>query len=577
MSKYTRRHALGLFLSLLVIGSVALLSSAQGQIGGGQKAIASLEDFPHVPTPFRVHDWTATSRDYEHLIFHKRPQGLYLPLLRRYPAGAETRGGSTGPRFGLPSYVGAKGGDEALDVLGAVLGGSLAGVDETNRVTHGPDWVQMCEAYYTTLNGHGLVLNNVDSQGAGSFWYDLFPSCLFFQIDALYPGHAGLDKKMRAVADSWLFYLTVIHHDFQHTGLDFRTLQFVDKWREPDAVAEIGWLEYMAFVKFHDPRYLAAAKACLADYDAMTQNPCYEVLGFFGPALSARLNAEQGCSSDTNKMLDWVFAPTSASRPGWGCISERWGDYDAYGLLGSTTDSGGYAFSMNTFVGAGTLLPVVRYAPQYSRTLGRWLLAVASNASLFYPVGLPPGMQSNADWVQQSGVRCIPYEGVRHHGLTTPYATGDAWRPGRPGTNFSLYSAWSVGYLGAVIARTNVPEILRLDCLATDFFHAPADPTFLYYNPLTVAKVVTLALPRRSQRYDIYDAVTQRFLARRVTKPYHLTLPADQAAQIILVPSGGKVMRNARHQLTANGIIIDYRAPAGSSVSRRREGALRQD
>ena len=48
--------------------------------------------------------------------------------------------------------------------------------------------------------------------------------------------------------------------NFDHTGLKLATMQPVEKgWIEPEAAAGIAWLEYMAWVRFKDPRFLTAA------------------------------------------------------------------------------------------------------------------------------------------------------------------------------------------------------------------------------------------------------------------------------------------------------------------------------
>ena len=187
-------------------------------------------------------------------------------------------------------------------------------------------------------------------------------------------------------------------------------------------------------------------------------------IGPRGPPLASRMNAELGRQYSTGKHLNWIFSSGSDARPGWGCESGHWGNYDAYGLAGSTTDTSGYAFSMNTFVAAGVIAPVARYEPQYARLLGRWLLHVAANANLFYPDTLPPNLQSSAAWTQQTGVTSISYEGVRHLGVTTPYATGDATEPVQ---DLNPYGAWASGYLAALFRTSNVPGILEIDCVAT--------------------------------------------------------------------------------------------------------------
>jgi len=119
-----------------------------------------------------------------------------------------------------------------------------------------------------------------------------------------------------------------------------------------------------------------------------------------------------------SKHLNWVFSSGSDARPD-GLSEWALGSYDCHGLFGSTTDSSGYAFSMNSFV-AADISPTVRYEPQYARLLGRWLLHVAANARLFYPDALETNMQSSAAWVQQTAVRSISYEGLRNLGITTP-------------------------------------------------------------------------------------------------------------------------------------------------------------
>jgi len=446
-----------------------------------------IENFPLLPNPLVIRDWKQTALDYHQLAFNPSATGQYLPLLYEYTAS--TAAGYSGPALGLPSYVGnPRDSGEALTALGAVLGGTLAGLDMASL--NGQDRVQQCEVFYCVVNGHGLVLNNVNSQGSGSGWYDIFPSALFYEISSRYPVRASSQTKMAAIADSWLAALPVLSNNWEHTGFNFTTMTPVTgSWIEPDMAIGIAWLEYMAYLQFHDAKYLAAADTCLTQMNSRTTNPFYETLGFFGPPLASRMNAELGRNYSTSKHLNWIFAPTSDARPGWGCENARWGNYDAYGLMGSTTDSSGYAFSMNSYAAAGIIIPTVRYEPQYARLLGRWLLQLAANANLFYPNTLPTNMQSSAAWVQQTGVQSISYEGVRHLGTTTPYATGDATAPIQ---DLNPYGTWGSGWMAALFQTSNVPGILQIDCVATEAFAAPAHPTYLFYNPYATATQVTL-------------------------------------------------------------------------------------
>jgi hypothetical protein len=517
---------------------------------GINSLVPYIESFPPLPNPLVIRDWRQTALDYHRLAFDRTETGPLLPLLYEY--AANTAAGYSGPAFGLPSYVGRPlDSGEALTALGAVLGATLAGLDMASL--NGMDRVHECEVFYSIVNGHGLVLNNVNSQGSGSAWYDIFPSALFYQIGSRYPGRPSLETKMAAIAESWLASLPVLSNNWEHTGFNFATLRPVDlAWREPDMAIGIAWLEYMAYSKFHDARYLAAADACMTQMNSRDLNPFYETLGFFGPPLAARMNAELGRNYATGKHLNWIFASTSDARPGWGCESARWGNYDAYGLMGSTTDSSGYAFSMNSYAAAGIIAPVVRYEPQYGRLLGRWLLHAAANANLFYPSTLPATMQSSSAWVRQTGVQSISYEGVRNLGATTPYATGDATAPIQ---DFNPYGAWGSGWLAALFQTSNIPAILQIDCVATEAFPPATCPTRLFYNPYPVIKQVAVSVG--PEPAHIYNVSAGAFLAANVTGTIMLALAPDSAMVLALCPSTNAISQSGRF-LRSGAAVIDY-------------------
>ena len=509
-----------------------------------------IEGFPLLPNPLVIRDWKQTALDYHQLAFNPSGAGQYLPLLYEYTAN--TAAGYSGPAFGLPSYVGnSRNSGEALTALGAVLGGTLAGLNLASL--NGQDRVQQCEAFYCVANGHGLVLNNLNSQGSGSAWYDIFPSTMFYHIGSRYPGRVSMQTKMAAIADSWLTALPVLSNNWEHTGFNFTTMTPTDyAWDEPDMAIGIAWLEYLAYVQFHNPNYLAAADTCMTQMNNRTANPFYEVLGFYGPLLAARMNAELGRSYSISKHLNWIFASTSDARPGWGCENGRWGNYDAYGLMGSTTDSSGYAFSMNSYIAPGFIAPLVRYAPQYARLLGRWLLHVAANANLFYPNTLPMNMQSSAAWVQQTGVQSVAYEGVRHLGPTTPYATGDAAAPIQ---DLNPYGTWGSGFMAALFQTSNVPGILQIDCVATEAFPPATCPTYLYYNPYSIEKEVAVSVGPGPKH--LYNLTTGTFLATNVSGTTTFPLSPDSAIVLALCPATNTLSQSGQ-KLLAGGFVIDY-------------------
>jgi hypothetical protein len=520
------------------------------QTNSSSSLIPYIEGFPFLPVPLVIRDWKQTATNYHQLTFDASAYGQYLPLLYSYTLG--TLAGYSGPAFGLPSYVGnPRDGGEALTALGAVLGGTLAGLNMA--ALNGVDRVAQCEAFYSVVNGHGLVLNNINSQGSGSGWYDIFPCTLLYQISARYPGRTLFQSNMVAIAESWRSALPVLSNNWQHTGFNFQTMTTVDSGHvEPDMAIGIAWLEYMAYLQFQNTNYLAAADLCMSQMNTNTLNPFYETLGFYGPVLAARMDAELGRNYSVSKHLNWIFASTSDARPGWGCESSNWGGYDAYGLMGSTADSSGYTFSMNTYSAAGLITPVVRYQPQFARLLGRWLLHVAANANLFYPGTLATNMQSSSAWVQQTGVTNISYEGVRNLGATTPYSTGDAVAPIE---DLNPYGAWGSGFMAALFQTSNVPGILQIDCLATETMPPSAYPTFLFYNPYGVPEAITVKVGPNAT--DLYDAVTGTFVATNVTGNASISILPDNAVVLVQCPATG-VVSQAGQKLLVSGVVVDY-------------------
>jgi hypothetical protein len=129
------------------------------------------------------------------------------------------------------------------------------------------------------------------------------------------------------------------------------------------------------------------------------------------------------------------------------------------------------------------------------------------------------------------------------------------YRPASATTDLGLYGSSHVGILGGIIGRTNVPAILQLDLLKTDYFHAEAYPTFLYYNPCPTAKSIKIDVGPAST--DLYDAVGGEFLQRGVQGETHFTIPSNGARVIVLAPAGGKLHREEKRTLI-DGVVVRY-------------------
>jgi hypothetical protein len=538
-----------------------------------QKPIARAALMPDLPSPLEVRDWKAVARGFDALLFDAGARGQFLPLFQR----DTTRLNAAVDAFFVPSYVGdnrqTPGAQEAITTMGALLGASLVGIDHT---ADGADWVLGQLSYYNTVAG--LLLNNV---GRGpypgyTFWYELFPAMLFTGLVWKHPrtavvpvaltggGTTTMREAMLAVARRWRDAAERLGGadgpGFDVTSFNFSTMQPVRNgtWTEPDGAAGIAWLQYMAWVETGDRRFLQAADTCLRWLERFDRNPFYETLLPFGAYLAARMNAEQGRDYDVARLLDWCFGPSDA-RPGWGVVTDRWGGYDVHGLMGSLTDGGGYAFAMNTFDAAAALVPLVRYDARFARDVGKWMLNLASAARLFYGTFHPADRQSSSFWKgDPQGV--VAYEGLRKDwDGKSPYATGDPIRSGWGKTDLGLYGSSHVGFLGAIVSATGDPAILQLDLLATDFFHGPSYPTFLYWNPYPDRRTVALDVGTGAR--DLYSATVKRFVVLGATGRCELTLEPRSALVIVIVPAGAaRALEDGR--LLADGVVIDYQAAA---------------
>ncbi len=686
-----------------------------------QVIIPRVAGMPNLPQPFAMRDWSQVTRDYLGLVLDFEQRGEHLPLVGWLDNSLTM--------VSFPSYVGGSRDPEAVNYLAAVVSGTLVGLDMRNY--RGQDWVTLGTNFFNAEEG--VYVNRPRGGTGGSFWYDIFPNVLFYQLNNLYPGNSARDEQALSVARKWHEACVALGGktdplalpDFDHTGLNLKTMKPVDQGRiEPEGAAGIAWLEYMAWLKFKDPRFLSAADWSIRSLQTkpVAQSPLYEVLLPYGALIAARMNAEQGCDYDVAKLVNACFEPHGKlqARPGWGVISDRWNRVDAHGLVGSTTDGGGYAFAMNTFQWAGALVPLARYDTRYARDIGKWTLNLANAARLFYPNAHNAEHQSSYAWATAHDRKSvIAYEGIRKwkRGAATaradygtvrgrivqgsfastefrsdvppdsevfeetsgngtpfqhiwefdlpgaqarwlvvaaeriagghannafqfsyasrpagpytpvfsvtgrdsaqvvelpavlrgklyvkaessdqsvgwrgpdrlavdamaisfqsnvgPFAQGDLvvsfidllkeatvpivlYRPASATTDLGLYGSSHVGILGGIIKRTNVERILQLDLLRTDYYHAKAYPTYLYYNPYSSTKTVEINVGTEPR--DIYDAVSDQVIRKNVQGCARFTIQSDAARIVVLVPAGGKVLREGK-RTSIDDVIVRY-------------------
>ena len=302
--------------------------------------------------------------------------------------------------------------------------------------------------------------------------------------------------------------------------------------------------------------YLRAAEWSMEFLVNLSSNPSYEMQLPYGAYAAAKMNAEIGTQYNIEKLLFWVF--NRGPLRGWGTIVDTWNTVDVSGLVGEANDTGDdYAFQLNGVQQAGSLVPLVRYDKRFARAIGKWMLNVANATRLMYPGYLPSNLQDADAWSDANDPKgVIGYEALREKWQgSSPFSTGDAKKGGWAATNLSLYSTSSIGYLGSIVEKTNEEKILRLDLLKTDFFNDDAYPSYLLFNPYLATKSVVI--DAGASPVDIYDVLTQTFIAQNVTGATSVNIPGDQAISIVLAPAGGTITYD-NNKMLINGVVVDY-------------------
>ncbi len=543
------------FLTLLMLMTPKAFSQ--------QIALPRIDQMPNIPSPYLMRDWKSVARGYDSLVFNLQLTGQYLPVVWINTNTVNYPGQNS---FGLHTVVGTTSplSAEAINCLPAIIGASLAGIDKHDQ--GGYNWALMCQEWFNKRVAQNVYKNHpVDDMG-DDWWYETMPNVFFYQLNDLYPGTGDFNNEFTTVADRWLQAVKAMGGsttpwqipNMDHRGWYLQTMTPYDAGvHEPEASGAIGWLLYNAWVKTGDPKYRIGSELAMDFLSAYPSNPSYELQLSYGTYLAARMNAELGTTYDVQKMANWCFdvGPLRS----WGAMVGTWGANSCSGLIGEVNGSNDYAFIMNTFEQIGALVPMVRYDDRFARAIGKWALNAANAARLFYPKFLPSANQDSYQWANQyDSNSVIAHEALRQsNGSLTPYATGDAIAGGWGLTNLALYGSSHVGILGGIIDTTNVPMILKLDVLKTDYYHPAAYPTYLFFNPYDSSKSVEIDVG--SGQKDLYDAVTNQFLVTGASGLTSFIIPGSSAALIVVTPSGG-TPTYVLDKMLINDTVVDYRS-----------------
>jgi hypothetical protein len=540
-----------------------------------QIAVPRIEKMPNHPKPYAYRDWEKTALAFDEYVFDFDQKGEFLPLIwwdkkgRNFPE--KTFGIYTALadiRMGEKVNNGEN--HEALGALGAVLGATLVGIDKSNQ--DGNDYVAMLRNYFSKDNGWN-VIQNFTNKGAhigggygNDFWYEIHNNLLFYCVADLYPKTKDFEAIQRTIAEQFYRSDSIMGSSYSYSFFDFKNMKGEKNHipTQEDVAGGYAFVLYSAWIKFGDEKYLRAAKNAMNVLYNQKENRFYEAMMPIAAYIGARMNVEIGTNYDISRFINWTFDGTAVGREGWGVLADNWGGYDVSGLAGSTVHQGGYGFLMNTFDLMMPMSALVRYDARYARSVGKWALNASNAARFCYPYEMPDSLQAIPQYKAVTK-NVIAYEGIIKESVysqfkgITPFAQGDGplWYEGMPQqTMFSVYGSGHVGFFGGAIKATNVPEILQIDCDALDFYKKTvAYPTFLYFNPFEIEKLVSINVG--AKKVDIYDTVARKFIHLGVKGEVLFPIGANAARVLVLVPSGKQILVE-KGILKVDGIGVDF-------------------
>jgi hypothetical protein len=522
-----------------------------------------VEEMPSLPSPYMMRDWSDVAWKYDSLIYDRTRTGLNWPLVSLGTSGINYPG--IKPVL-MDSYVGTSSHGtqaEAINIIPSLVGASLVGIDKSNQF--GVNWVESAKDFFNKHNGQNVYLNGRSSNSGNDWWYDVMPNVFFYQLYSLYPQTTDFDAQFTSIANVWqeaIYHMGGSASPWQIPEMNYRAWNLsthtplIPGVKEPEAAGSLAWLMYDAYVVRGDKNYLFTAQMCMDFLDGLSSNPSYEIQLPYGTLTAARMNAELGTYYDVEKMLNWVF--DRGPLRGWGTITGKWNGNDVSGLVGEANDAGDdYAFVMNGFQQAAALIPLVKYDKRFARAIAKWTLNLANASRLFYTGFLPADHQDSYTWSTQNDLASV----ISHESLkqvwnnVSLFARGDAISGGWSTTNLALYGSSHVGYLGAIVHKTNVDGILRLDLNKTDFFGNHTFPRYLVYNPYNTDKNVTIALG--ASHFDVYDAISEEVILHGATGNTSVTVGPDSVRLLVYLPPGAVLTQKDR-DLYAADEIADY-------------------
>jgi hypothetical protein len=566
-----------------IAGALQALTFGGPVDAGGmtQLDIPATNRMPALPEPLVIRPWAEIARDYYPAVFDPLRKGEGFP--------ATSLDGSDG--FRMKSYLGSKYDTEAFTCLSAIVGAKLCGLDPRNL--DGIDFLARSGQWFDPEIG--LYRHRAGQRGpeVHADIYGYWPAIIGLMLADLYPENSELRDHANRTFTAFQQIAHGLgcpeHPDFSGLGWNFAS-------REPGGRDEpmnrlgnapsVAWALMAGGCVTGDKEMTASSRAAMRWY--ISHPGRYEVTHVMGPLTVARLNTTGEEKLDLGGVMNaWFGDGPSDRNPWWVTSGTRVNGITCDGLDAARGGNDGfYAFTMGSLQNPAWLVPVVRYDPRYARAIGRFALNAANSCRLLEGHGLGDERQDHAKWKSRwDKGDMFFYEGLRSQGpasnpVTAPYATGDpvanGWTGhskvapenyiqersdwfGKRADNIALYMGNHVGFLGGIMRTTDVPGILSWDCVKTDWFHPPAFPTRLLFNPYGESKELHLDLG--DDKCDLYDLVSRSYLLRNVSGTSSLNLAAGTAAVIVMIPDSAPAPENKEGRFVSGTTVIDWNGP----------------
>lgn len=594
-----KKLLMGSLSGLLAISNLCIVHAEDSASGRNlkQRSLEVVENMPNIPSNYKLLNWAERGKKLNDFVFDHTATNFNNKTEFSVKSDRKYSTIYRDDKYGgymLPAFYGenrpivsreingkihdGEDDQESISVTSALIAASLLGIDmnkELPKELKGKSTIKNSYEINTYLdnelkyywtndgvitnvpNGSDSKLQNTNVSNAyGDFWYLLIANQNFYRLSELNPDWRPEEVKkiQKSIADKMVEMVDVLKQRSKEIGkglfdiqcFDFENMKAVEPgWRQPDAATGTASILYYAYKIFNEDKYLTYAKECMNYLQSLEANPYYENMLIDAVYLAAMMNAEVGTNYDISKFWDWITTTTRSSVRNWGSVNYSQDGIDAYGMTGEPNH--GYSYFFNTIYPLTSILPAAKYDPSYARMAGKWAINIANASKYFLPSEWSAEHQTDGEFKGKLEESVLAYESLRKNDKGQNfYATGDAkqnatggWMAGANTTNFGLYGGFYTGFLGALVEKTNVEGILKLNCNKTDYYQDNMYQTYLYYNPFMETKEVEMDLGNK--HYDIYDSASGMYLAKNVTGKQTIKMLADSARVIVLTDPNSKV------------------------------------